>query len=106
MKKIAVNCCRLLLAVVFILSGFVKAVDPLGTQYKIGDYLTAMHLGGVLPDMAILIASVGWSALEFCLGIFMLFSIRRRFTSRCMVLIMAVMTPLTLWLALANPVTD
>ena len=106
MRKITVNIARLLLAVVFILSGFVKAVDPLGTQYKITEYLTAMHLDGWLPDMATLMASVGWAAMEFCLGIFMLFSIRRRFTSRCMVLIMAVLTPLTLWLALANPVTD
>ena len=49
MKKLCVNLCRLLLAVTFILSGFVKAVDPLGTQYKINDYLEAMGLGG-LPD--------------------------------------------------------
>ena len=39
--KVVINICRLLLAVVFILSGFVKAVDPMGTQYKIEDYLVA-----------------------------------------------------------------
>ena len=33
--KIAVNACRLLLAVVFIFSGFVKADDPNGTVYKL-----------------------------------------------------------------------
>ena len=44
MKKSLVNICRIVLAVVFILSGFVKAVDPLGTQYKITDYLSAMGL--------------------------------------------------------------
>ena len=33
--------CRFVLAVVFIFSGFVKAIDPLGTQYKIQDYLDA-----------------------------------------------------------------
>ena len=37
MKKFCVNICRLVLAVTFILSGFVKAVDPLGSQYKIND---------------------------------------------------------------------
>ena len=106
MKKLCVNVCRITLAIVFILSGFVKAVDPLGTQYKIDDYLEAMHLGGLLPDMATLGASVLQSAVEFCLGVFLLFAIRRRLTSRLILLIMAVMTPLTLWLAIANPISD
>lgn len=101
-----VNVARLLLAVVLILSGFVKAVDPLGTQYKIQDYLEALGMGGVLPDVATLAASVGLSALEFCLGIFLLFAIRRRLVSRLVLALMLVMTPLTLWLAVANPISD
>ncbi len=101
-----VNCCRLVLALTFILSGFVKAVDPLGTQYKIEDYAEAMHLGGLLPEFAALALSVGQAALEFALGIFLLFAIRRRLTSRLVLAIMLVMTPLTLWLALANPISD
>ena len=106
MKKTLVNTCRIVLAIVFILSGFVKAVDPLGTQYKIQDYLEAMKLGGVVPDILTLTASVAQSALEFCLGIFLLFAIQRRLTSRLITAIMLVMTPLTLWLALANPISD
>ena len=106
MKKTVVNICRIVLAVTFILSGFVKAVDPLGTQYKIQDYLVAMGMGELLPDFATLGASVLLSALEFCLGIFMLFAIRRRLTSRLMLLMMVVMTPLTLWLALTDPIKD
>ena len=106
MKKLIVNICRLVLATTFILSGFVKAVDPLGTQYKIDDYLGAMHLGGLLPSLATLVASVTLAAVEFCLGIFLLFAIQRRLTSRLILLIMVVMTPLTLWLAIANPISD
>ena len=106
MKKTLVNTCRIVLAIVFILSGFVKAVDPLGTQYKIQDYLEAMKLGGMVPDILTLTASVAQSALEFCLGIFLLFAIQRRLTSRLITAIMLVMTPLTLWLALANPIGD
>ena len=106
MKKTIVNLCRLLLAAVFILSGFVKAVDPLGTLYKMQDYLLAMDLGGWLPDLALLAFAVGLSALEFCLGIFMLFAIRRRLTSRTMVIVLAIMTSLTLWLALTDPISD
>ena len=84
----------MVLAATFILSGFVKAVDPLGTQYKISDYLEAANMGGLLPDRATLGVSVLLSAAEFCLGIFLLFAVQRRLTSRLILLIMAVMTPL------------
>ena len=106
MRKAAVNIARLVLAVVFILSGFVKAVDPLGTQYKIGDYLEAMHLGQMVPDWLTLSASVLQSAVEFVLGICLLFAIRRRLVTRLTLALMVVMTLLTLWLALANPISD
>ncbi|SNU03786.1 triosephosphate isomerase [Prevotellaceae bacterium MN60] len=89
-----------------IFSGFVKAVDPLGTQYKLIDYLTAMHLQALTPDFLTLGASVILSAVEFGLGICLLFAIRRRTTTILTLLMMAVMTPLTLWLAIANPVSD
>ena len=104
--KAVVNICRLLLAVVFILSGFVKAVDPMGTQYKIEDYLIAWHLGGLLPGFATLALSGLLAATEFCIGIFLLFAIRRRLVSRLVLLMMLVMTPLTLWLAVSDPVHD
>ena len=106
MKKIAVNIARLALAIVLILSGFVKAVDPLGTQYKITDYLAALHLVQYVPDMMTLGAAVVLSAFEFGMGICLLFAIRRRLTSRLTLLMMLIMTPLTLWLALANPISD
>ncbi|UKK52336.1 triose-phosphate isomerase [Prevotella sp. E13-17] len=96
----------MVLAVVFILSGFVKAIDPLGTQYKIQDYLTAMHLGNWLPDAATLGLSVMLGATEFCLGIFLMFAIRRKLSSRLSLVIMLAMTPLTLWLAISNPIRD
>lgn len=50
MRKILVNIARSVVALTFILSGFVKAVDPMGTQYKIADYLAAMHIGQYVPD--------------------------------------------------------
>ena len=106
MKKIAVNICRLVLALTFIFSGFVKAVDPLGTQYKIQDYLTALGIGRMVPDFTTLATSVLLAATEFFLGICLLFAIRRRIVSKLVLIIMVVMTPLTLWLALSNPISD
>ena len=106
MKKLAVNIARLILAVAFILSGFVKAVDPLGTQYKIQDYLVAMGLGRLIPDFITLSASVLLSTIEFILGICLLFAIRRRMVSKIVLVLMTAMTLLTLWLALTDPISD
>ena len=106
MRKTAVNIARLLLALTFILSGFVKAVDPLGTQYKIHDYLAAIGLASIVPDFGTLASSVILSATEFLLGICLLFAIRRRLVSKILVVLMTVMTLLTLWLAIDAPVTD
>ena len=100
------NACRFLLALVFIFSGFVKAVDPLGTQYKIQDYLEAFGWVALVPAFLPFLASVLQAMVEFCLGIYLLFGIRRRMTTLFVVVIMGVMTPLTLWLALSNPISD
>ena len=101
-----VNACRLLTAATFILSGFVKAVDPVGTQYKIRDYLEAWGMAGYVPDMAMLAASVALSAAEFVLGVCLLFAMHRRLVTRLVALAMCVLTPLTLWLAVSNPISD
>ena len=98
--------CRFVLAGVFIFSGFVKSVDPLGTQYKILDYINAFGWPDAFPDSLALLASVSLGVLEFCLGIYLFFGIRRILAPRLVVALMVVKTPLTLWLALDNPVTD
>lgn len=95
-----------MLAIVFIFSGFVKAVDPLGTQYKIQDYLAAFGWTGFVPEIFPLLGAFLVGIVEFCLGVYLFFGIRRRITPRALVLIMSVMTPLTLWLALDNPISD
>jgi len=96
----------MVLAVTFILSGFVKAIDPLGTQYKIQDYLAAMPFGLSMPDWLTLTASVALSATEFTLGILTLFAIQRRLISKVMMAVMSVMTVLTIWIFVADPVKD
>ena len=106
MRKVLVNICRLVLAVTFILSGFVKAVDPLGTQYKLNDYLEAMHLGDLVPQTVTLMGSIALSTVEFCIGVFLLFVIYRRLTSRLVLLVMSIMTVLTVWIYMADPVSD
>ena len=98
--------CRFVLAVVFIFSGFVKAIDPLGTQYKIQDYLDAFGWTDVFPESIPFIVAALLGMLEFCLGVYLFFGIRRIIAPRAVVAVMAIMTPLTFWLALDNPVSD
>ncbi len=105
-KVIATNACRLLIALTFIFSGYVKAVDPLGTQYKIVDYLEALQIEGYIPDWLTLGASVALSAIEFSLGIFILFAIHRRLCSKLVTYFMGVMLLISIWLVVAKPIQD
>lgn len=100
------NACRFLLAGMFIFSGFVKAVDPLGFFYKIQDYLAAFGMSSWFPSYLPLLFAVILSAVEFSVGVFLFFGIRRKLSATLVLLLMGFMTPLTLYLALANPVSD
>jgi len=98
---------RTLLALTFLFSGFVKAVDPLGTVYKIQDYLHE-GFGGVF-QWAIPVAGVAavcLITLEWLLGFTMLLNVRTQWTSWITLLFYCIMTPLTLYIAIANPVSD
>ena len=102
----AVNICRFILAVTFIFSGYVKAIDPLGTLYKLKDYAAAMALNDILPDWALVIVAIALGALEFSLGVFMLFAVRRHMVSKITLVLMSVMTALTVWIYISDPVKD
>lgn len=101
-----VNVCRLLVAVTFIFSSIVKIIDPRGTEYKLQDYAEAFNLSFLLPSYVPLVLAVLLAVVEFRIGINTLFGIRRRFTSWVTLLFMLVMTPLTLYIAIAEPVSD
>ncbi len=105
-KHIIGSVARTLLAITFLFSGFVKAVDPLGTVYKIEDYLKAF--GGFFTDLLPLAgaAAVCLILVEWILGVCMLANIRTNITSWLALIFYLIMTPLTLWIALTNPVSD
>lgn len=105
-KAVALYVARTVVGLTFILSGLVKAIDPLGTQYKIQDYLAAIPPSLSLPDMLTLLMSVSLSMGEFTLGAFMLTAISRRVTARLTLLFMVVMTAVTVWIYIADPVKD
>ena len=103
---ILANVLRFAVAATFIFSGVVKLIDPHGTEYKIEDYAAAFHLSGLLPALLPLLLSVLVSVLEFTIGVFLLFGIRLRTTFGIMTIFLSLFTPLTLYLAIANPVPD
>lgn len=103
MKKF-LSLARYLLAFTFIFSGFVKGVDPLGSAYKFHDYFLAFGLDFLQP--LTLFFSVSLSALELLFGLLLLFNILPKIATWGILIFMLVFTPLTLALAIFNPVSD
>ena len=95
---------RILLGLVFVFSGFAKLVDPLGSTYKIQDYLSAMGLDFFAPIA--LVMGIALATFEFTLGVCLLLGTNIKSTSILSLLMMGFMTPLTLWIAIADPVSD
>ena len=102
--KIIAELSRILLGVTFIFSGTVKAIDPEGTIIKMGDYFTAFGWGHATWSDALL--SFAMIAFEFMLGVCVLLGVHRRLSTLGILIFMAIMTPVTLYLALYNPVPD
>ncbi len=95
---------RMILGLLFIFSGFVKGVDPIGTQYRIEDYFIAFGTDWAIP--LALPLSVILNATEFVLGFLLLFNVTMRITAWLALIMMAIFTVLTLNDATNNPVPD
>ena len=91
----------------FILSGVAKAIDPWGTVYKLHDYIMALPDGWLSWAMPLLTpgAFILFS-LELLIGVALVMGCYRRIGAIGALMMMAVMLPLTLWIALKNPVAD
>lgn len=105
MNRIIVNACRFLLAVTFLFSGLVKANDPFGTVLKIKDYLAAWSFP-LVPDLFLVMVAIALSFFEFTLGLYLFFGMRRGWVSRITLVFMLLMTALTVYIYVANPVKD
>ena len=101
---VGITLIRIVLAIVFIVSGFLKGVDPWGTAIKTGEYFTAFGmewLSGVSYILAVL-----QCAFEMWLGLLLLFNQLRSFARFFTMLFMLFFTVLTLIIALTDPVSD
>ena len=95
---------RALVGGVFIFSGFVKAIDPWGTLYKVEEYLSVMGIG--LWHSIVIAGVFMLCAFEFTIGVFLALGCYRRSTPWLAFITMCFMLPLTLWIAVSNPVAD
>lgn len=78
----------------------------MGSYYKFQDYLEAFGLIAWIPDILVLMGAVILAAIEFFVGVCLAFGIRRGLSSLIILILMFFMTPLTFYLAIANPVSD
>ena len=100
---------RVVVGLVFIFSSFVKGVDPMGTSFKITEYLTAWSFFGMSFDWLVPLATFMAMALivvEFTIGVMLLFGAFRRVSAWALVLMMLFFTFTTLFDAITNEVTD
>lgn len=95
---------RILLGLLFIYSGFVKGVDPVGTEYRIVDYFIAFGTEWAIP--LALPLSIIMNTVEFVLGVLLLLNISMQITSWLVMLMMAFFTMVTLNDAMYSPVPD
>ena len=99
------NICRVLLALVLVLSGFVKAVDPKGTMYKLQEYADAFSIDAFSNEWLLFFAII-LAAAEFLIGVFLLMGAYRRFMATIAFLVFIIFTPFTLYVAISDIVPD
>lgn len=103
-QRIIVWALRLLVGAVFVVSGLAKTIDIWGFVYKIEDYLTVWEF--TVPRSLVLMGATLLAGAELVGGFMLLTGCYRRFSVRLLSLIMAGMLPLSLYIYIANPVSD
>lgn len=96
--------CRILVGALFIVSGLIKANDPLGFSYKLSEYFTVFGMEFLKP--ASLSLSVVLTVVEIVCGLGTLLGIRMRLISWLLLLMIVFFTFLTFYSAYFNKVTD
>ena len=104
LHKTLLTISRIFIGVIFIYSGFVKSIDPLGFTYKLTDYFIAFGTEWATPLSFFL--SVTLSLTEFVIGVALLLNLKAKQAILGALLFMLFFTPLTFILAINNPVHD
>lgn len=108
--KLATNVIRYLVAVLFVFSGSVKLIDPIGTAIKLEEYFEVFAVS-IAPFFSAFIPfsiplSVIFCVFEVVLGIALLIGFRPKLTIWLLALLILFFTFLTFYSAFFNKVTD
>ena len=95
---------RILIGIVFIFSGFVKGIDPLGFTYRLEDYFQVFGMPWAIPFALYL--TIFLCALEFTIGISMFFNLWVKVFAWFLLAMMVFFTGLTFFDAIYNMVPD
>ena len=104
--KILYQIARLSVGVLFIFSGYVKLVDPIGFSYKLEEYFGPDVLGLEFLVPLALTLSVCIVIFELLLGVMLLLGVAKKFTLWSLLLMIVFFTFLTFYSAYFNKVTD
>ncbi len=96
--------CSFVFGLMFVLSGFLKAIDPVGNALKISEYLDVFHLGFL--DHFSRAGAILLSTAEFIVGVALLKGLRIRLFSKIALAFISLFTILTLFVFIYNPVSD
>lgn len=95
---------RLLIGGLFIMSGLVKGIDLWGFVFKIEDYLGVWNMNQ--PRSIVLMTAILISGYEFVFGLLLALGCYKRVAVWALSALMAVMLPLSGYVAIENPVSD
>jgi len=104
--KYLVAISRILVGVLFIISGFIKLNDPLGFSYKLQEYFSTDVLNIPSLEPYALAISVFVVVLEVVLGVFLLIGYKRKFTIWMLLGMIVFFTFLTFYSAYFDKVKD
>ncbi len=103
-EPVIVKIIRLITGIVFIFSSVVKGIDPLGTDYRVIDYLDVYGWYFMIDFSFVLVVLL--ISIEFLLGFALLFKLRVKLASLGVLLIMIFFTTVTYFDAKYNLVPD
>lgn len=103
-NRVVIWMLRLLVGGVFVMSGLTKSIDLWGFLFKLEEYLGVWHI--TQPRSVVFMAAMLISGYEFVLGALLMMGCYKRVTAWGLTLTMVVMLPLTLYLWIADPVSD
>ena len=104
--KISIQIARILVGALFIFSGFVKLVDPIGSQYKFQEYFSESVLDMEFLVPYALLFAIFLIIAEILLGVMILIGYKAKFTVWSLLIITLVFLFLTWYSAHYNKVTD